>query len=171
LIVVVVVVEVVSLLSDVAKGGSAQSMDLEDMLSAVLGTSEIDVALLASPDAVSQCCDESPGFQIVQCQNVIAGIREAVTIVAPLFGLVADQLVAQQGRDYLVTSTVPKIRKGRHQRTRHQSVILHALFHSLQHSKVIPVHRTHHCRIQLHLILSCLVLSVVLQLYWYLYWM
>mmetsp|Transcript_8155 Transcript_8155/g.17721 ORF Transcript_8155/g.17721 Transcript_8155/m.17721 type:complete len:202 (-) Transcript_8155:369-974(-) len=88
--------EVVPLLRHGPKARAPQPMELEHDLPPLPVHRQVNVALLSHADPISERCDDARRFQVVQRQEVVSGVGQAVSVVARLSpgSLVVHQLVA-----------------------------------------------------------------------------
>mmetsp|Transcript_35498 Transcript_35498/g.85649 ORF Transcript_35498/g.85649 Transcript_35498/m.85649 type:complete len:225 (-) Transcript_35498:140-814(-) len=119
--------EVIALLFHVPKRRPAEPVEFEHDLRVSGRDGEVDVALLPGADLVADAGDDAAGLEVVQRQDVVSRIRQAVPVVAAAL-IVAQQLVAQQARDNLVGAAVAEVGYRVDQGDWHEGVIFHARF-------------------------------------------
>mmetsp|Transcript_26103 Transcript_26103/g.55534 ORF Transcript_26103/g.55534 Transcript_26103/m.55534 type:complete len:249 (-) Transcript_26103:301-1047(-) len=74
--------EVIALLLHVTEGRPPEPVELEHDLRVPRGDGEVDVALLPRADLVPDPGDDPAGLQVVQCEYVVARVREPISVVA-----------------------------------------------------------------------------------------
>mmetsp|Transcript_4917 Transcript_4917/g.11028 ORF Transcript_4917/g.11028 Transcript_4917/m.11028 type:complete len:420 (-) Transcript_4917:93-1352(-) len=141
--------EVVPFLLHVPKGRPAQPVELEHDLPVLRSDGEVHVRLLPRADPISQPGHEAAALQVVQGEDVVAAVGEAVAVVAAAL-VVAEELVAEEGGEDFGGAAVAEVGEGIDEGDGDEGVGFHARFDGGQHSEVGGGHGAHYCWVQLH---------------------